>query len=104
MHKHMKYNKLIRDKIPEIIRANGDTPHSHIADEAEYAAKLREKLREETEEYLSDYNPDELADILEVIRALCQIHNCSWETIENKRQAKASARGGFDKRIILESS
>lgn len=60
----MKYNKLIRDKIPEIIAAQGEQAITHVATPEEYAMKLKEKLGEEVAEYLKDGNAEELADIL----------------------------------------
>ncbi|MBT7706701.1 nucleoside triphosphate pyrophosphohydrolase [archaeon] len=63
----MDYNKLVRDKIPEIIAGNGDTAATHIATDEEYRGKLREKLQEEVNEFLEELDNGELADILEVV-------------------------------------
>jgi len=95
----MKYNKLIRDKIPEIIKNNGDTCLTHIASEEEYKQKLVEKLQEEVDEYKKDPSLEELADILEVIYALGD-----KEEMEKIRKQKFEKRGGFSKRIILDES
>lgn len=98
----MDYNKLIRDKIPEIIKEDGEEPVTHIADNQEYRRKLKEKLQEEAEEFIEDNNTEELADILEVIYAICEFEDVSFEEIENIRQNKKSERGGFSEKIILE--
>lgn len=98
----MKYNKLVRDKIPEIIRANGQTPITHIASKLEYKEKLLEKLQEEVDEFLKDQQIDELADILEVIDGICELENINPKQLQKIKQQKAKNRGGFKKRIILE--
>ena len=100
----MKYNKLVRDKIPEIIRQRGETAVTHVADETEYVEKLREKLREEVEEFLTSGKPEELADILEVVYALGVTVGVTRGALEALREAKATERGGFDGRIILEET
>lgn len=98
------YNKLVRDKIPKIIQANGGQPITHIADKEEYAAKLHDKLREEVNEYLAEQNPEELADILEVIQALARRHGLSSAQLEQLRLAKAAKRGAFTQRVILDEA
>lgn len=100
----MKYNKLVRDKIPNIIKENGDVPITHIADDQEYQNKLLEKLQEEVNEYLEDNNPEELADILEVIYTLSKIHDISIQELNVIRNSKLEKRGGFDQRIILDET
>ncbi|MBT3835836.1 nucleoside triphosphate pyrophosphohydrolase [Candidatus Woesearchaeota archaeon] len=100
----MKYNKLVRNKIPEIIRNKGESCLTHIASDDEYQQKLKEKLQEEVDEYLQDPSKEELADILEVIYALCNFHQTDKEDLENIRKNKAEERGGFGERIILDES
>lgn len=100
----MKYNKLVRDKIPGIIRAKGERPVTHVADETEYFEKLRQKLREEVEEFLKSGKPEELADILEVVYALGTTAGVTRGALEQLREAKAGERGGFDGRIVLEET
>lgn len=98
-----EHNKLVRDKIPEIIRAHGETPHTHtIEDDEEYLRALFAKQREEALELEKDCNLGELADNLEVIRAIAKTLGFTPEQIEEARQEKYDARGGFDKRIFLE--
>ena len=100
----MKYNKLVRDKIPDIIKTKGGTPKTHCATNEEYLSKLEDKLREEMEEFLKDKNPEELAVILEVIKAFANLQNLTLADIEKIRERKAKERGGFEKRIILDES
>jgi predicted house-cleaning noncanonical NTP pyrophosphatase (MazG superfamily) len=100
----MQYNKLVRDKIPEIIASHGGVAVTHIADDEEYRDKLREKLEEEVKEYLEDESIEELADILEVIHALAAIHGVSPEDLEHARKKKAEKRGAFKSHIILDES
>lgn len=100
----MKYNKLVRDKIPEIIEDGGTNVITHIASDDEYQQKLHEKLLEEVEEYLESHRTEELADILEVLYALCKIQNLSWEDLEKTRKEKAEERGAFTKHIILDET
>lgn len=97
------YNKLVRDKIPDIIAAKGETSVTHIADDAEYRQQLDKKLGEEVEEFLQSHDPDELADVLEVIHAPATLL-AGMDDIEARRQRKHEARGGFTQRIILEES
>lgn len=99
------YNKLVRDRIPEIIEKNGSTYDSKILDEIEYREELRKKLSEEIEEYLNATNDEEaieeLADILELIHALAVTHSSTIEEVEKVRVDKAEKRGGFEEKIYL---
>ena len=100
----MKYNKLVRDKIPEYIRKKGEVAVFHIADEAEYWQKLKEKLQEEIEEFQKDESIEEIADILEVLEAICDYKKFGKEDVDRIKTKKAEERGGFKKRIILDES
>jgi len=95
--------KLVRDRIPEVIRAGGLEPITYIASPAEYAARLREKLTEEVAEFLSADGttaPGELADVLEVVYALARNLNLDPTGLEELRQAKFRERGGFTNGIV----
>lgn len=100
----MKYNKLVRDKIPEIIKKRGDKFVIHIAEDKEYWDKLKEKLLEEIEEFGENETIEEMADILEVIGAMCGYKKFNKKKLEAVKKKKAKERGGFKKRIILEES
>ena len=100
----MKYNKLIRDKIPEHIKNKGGVPFTHIADEKEYWQKLKEKLSEEVEEFKKDENIEELADVFEVIDAVIDYKRFNKAEIETLKEKKAEEKGRFKKRIILDES
>ncbi|ASS74251.1 phosphoribosyl-ATP pyrophosphohydrolase [Tumebacillus algifaecis] len=100
------YNKLVRDRIPEIIEKSGRTPIYSVLDEEGYLSELRHKLQEEMREYLAteeaSESVEELADLLEVIFALGKIHSVSEEDLLAVREKKAVERGAFEKRLYLE--
>ncbi len=100
----MKYNKLVRDRIPEIIETKGQTCKTHIAEEIEYTTKLKEKLQEEAAEFAKDDNIEELADLMEVVEAIKKLKGFDSAELEKVRLEKHEKRGGFEKRIILEES
>ena len=98
----MKYNKLVRDKIPEIIKEKGKNPVTHKASEEEYWPKLKEKLQEEVNEFLEENNEEELSDILEVIDSICDFKNFDKSKLNEIKKKKKEERGGFEGRIILD--
>ena len=100
----MIYNKLVRDKIPEIIAANGQDAEYRILSVEEYRHYLEAKLDEEVGEYHRDTTPEELADILEVVYALAATAGCSREQLMEIYHKKHEARGGFEKGYFLISS
>ena len=95
------HNKLVRDRIPEIIEASGKGCVCKTLDDQEYLAALDAKLNEELAEYQQDKSMEELADLLEVIRAVINARGGSYEAVEDIRRAKSEKRGGFEKRIWL---
>jgi len=100
----MKYDKLVRDNIPNIIKKNGDEFKIHIADDKEYSEKLKEKLQEEVDEFIKEPNAEELADILEVVYALSESLKITKVELERIRKDKANENGPFKKRIILDET
>ena len=96
------HNKLIRDKIPEIIESSGRTPVIRTLDDTEYLTELDQKLNEECAEYQADKSLEELADMLEVIYAIAVARGSFVEELEQVRRDKADKRGGFAERIYLE--
>lgn len=98
----MKYNKLVRDKIPEIIKEKGQVSVIHYASDEEYWKKLKEKLLEEVNEFLKEDNKEELADILEVIDSICDFKKFDKKEINEIKEKKKLKRGGFSRKIILE--
>ena len=97
----IKYNKLVRDRIPEIIESSGKTCSTEILSPEEYLRMLDAKLDEELAEYHKDQNIEELADLLEVIRAVAIARGYFLEDLERVRAEKDAKRGAFEKRILL---
>lgn len=93
--------KLVRDKIPEIIKKNGQNPDIRQAGRDEFLSLLREKLLEESSEFSSNPCMEELSDVLEVVIALAGELGVTWEELENARCKKRAERGGFAERIVL---
>jgi len=100
----MKYNKLVRDKIPDCIIKKGEPCKFHIATDDEYWEKLKEKLSEEVKEFCESETIDEVADIQEVIEAICKFKKFNTKTLKSVKNKKVKERGAFKKRIILEES
>ena len=97
----MKYNKLVRDRIPEIIEASGKSCVTEILSDKAYLCLVDAKLDEELAEYHSDQNIEELADLLEVIYAAAMARGYTLEQLESVRAAKAEKRGAFANKILL---
>ena len=96
------YSKLVRDKIPDIIKDSGRIPVTHILSDEEFLVALEAKLKEEVVEYQDDKSLEEMADVLEVLQAICVARGYSLEQLEEKRREKAEERGGFKNKIFLE--
>ncbi|MDY4603663.1 nucleoside triphosphate pyrophosphohydrolase [Clostridium tertium] len=95
------YNKLVRDRIPEIITADDKTCEIEIVSGIKKQELLEKKLLEEVNEYLEDKNLEELADIMEVLFGLANELGYSEEDLIKKRNEKLEKRGGFKERIVL---
>ncbi len=94
--------KLVRDKIPEIMAKDGKQAKTRTADIEEWKKRLRDKLVEEATEYKHEPRPEELADILEVLNCLIEAEGLSLKEIETIRREKIEKKGSFNKRIIAE--
>ena len=95
------YNKLVRDRIPEIIEASGAECKTEILSDEKYLEMIDAKLDEELAEYHKDQNIEEHADLLEVIRAATIARGYTLEELESVRAKKAEKRGGFEQKILL---
>lgn len=95
------FNKLVRDKIPEIIKADGKTCEIEIAAKKDRQELLEKKLLEEVNEFMKDKNLEELSDIMEVLYGLAANMGYSEEDLLNKRNDKLQERGGFKEGIVL---
>tara|TARA_Y100000310_G_scaffold247407_1_gene253005 strand:+ start:1592 stop:1903 length:312 start_codon:yes stop_codon:yes gene_type:complete len=98
----MIYNKLIRDKIPEILDMKGLNYTSYVADDEEYEQKLKDKLQEEIQEFYENPCILEMADILEVLDAISKFYGFDKYVVETEKANKQWTRGSFEDRIILE--
>ncbi len=96
------YNRLVRDKIPDIILKEGSLPTSHTLDDKDYIKELNKKLMEEVNEYLETENIEGMVDILEVIRAILDYKEMTYDEIEEKRIKKAKKKGTFRDKVFLE--
>ena len=99
------YNKLVRDKIPEIIKSNGEEPITRILTDEEYRVELEKKLNEEYQEVLNATGKDrieELADMLEIMRYLAKLENATLEEVIAIAEEKGAKRGTFENKIFLE--
>jgi predicted house-cleaning noncanonical NTP pyrophosphatase (MazG superfamily) len=97
-----KYNKLVRDKIPEVIEKDGHKAKFKTLSEKSYLSALDKKLMEEVKEYQADKSIEEMADVLEVLYAICSARGYKIDELEAKRIEKHMNRGGFEKRLFLE--
>ena len=97
----IRYNKLVRDRIPEIISNSGKKCVCSMLSDDEYITMLDAKLNEELAEYQESKSMEELADLLEVIRAVAKARGSSIDEVETIRRDKAAKRGGFAQKILL---
>ena len=102
----MSYNKLVRDKIPEIIKNNNEIPVTRILNDSEYKKELEKKLFEEYQEVIDASGKkrlEELADMLEVMISLANIQNATLDDIISIADKKRTNRGSFKEKIFLEN-
>ena len=95
------YNKLVRDRIPDIIEGSGKHCTVEVLDEKAYLDALDAKLQEELNEYQESHSLEELADLLEVMGAVVKARGYTWDDLTRVRKAKRAKRGGFDRRLLL---
>ncbi len=96
--------KLVRDKIPQIIQADGKSSIIRTLSEEDYLQELDKKLNEEVAEYQADKSIEEMADVLEVLYAICEARGHSLEELEQVRKEKSDKRGAFKERIYWEGN
>ncbi|MHA1575806.1 MAG: nucleoside triphosphate pyrophosphohydrolase [Candidatus Thorarchaeota archaeon] len=97
----MGEEKLVRDRIPELIRLSGNTPNIRVVSANELDFFLRTKIVEEAEELLESGEIEEVVDILEVIEALIMHRQLKRSDITAQQTEKRGQRGGFEKGFIL---
>ena len=94
--------KLVRDRIPEIIFQSGKQCKWHEANFQELKESLYKKLDEELQEFIENPSQEEAADMYEVLRTICWLHQISMESVIEHASYKRSSKGGFHEGIILE--
>lgn len=103
--KRFVFKKLVRDKIPEVLRSSGARVVEHVMQHDEYCERLREKLFEEVQEVAdarcTETLREELADVVEVLQAMASAHGIQWADVVKTQDQKRSQRGGFDGRILI---
>ncbi len=97
------YNKLVRDRIPEIIEASGKACTVETLTDEKYIAMLDAKLNEELAEYQESKSLEELADLLEVMGAVVKAKGYTWDDLTEIRKKKRELRGGFEKKLLLKA-
>lgn len=101
--KIMTYNKLVRDKIPDIIEADGKACVTEVLKDDRFLEMLDKKMEEELQEYYQSHDVEELADLLEVIYAAAASFGYNQEQMEEIRNRKVQKRGAFEKKLLLRS-
>ena len=96
MKKHTVHNKLVRDRIPEIIEASGRTCITEVLPNDAYIRALDAKLNEELAEYQQSKSFEELADLLEVMGAVVKARGYTWDDLTRVRKEKRAQRGAFE--------
>lgn len=97
----IEYDKLVRDKIPEVIETSGKKCEIEILSDEQYLEYLNKKIKEEVNEYLESGEIEELADLEEVLRAILAAKNVSYDEFEKIRISKVNKRGAFEKKLLL---
>ena len=102
--KMKEYKKLVRDKIPDIIKADGGECKFHVAKKNEFAERLNDKVFEEAMELIKNPCAEEIADVLEVIEALARMHHINLDDIKAAKAKKREERGGFNLMFVLDEA
>lgn len=96
-----KYNKLVRDKIPQNIQELGKKCNYYVLEEDQYKKELDKKLLEEANEFIADHSTEEMADLIEVIEAIKKSYNLENEEVEKVRLKKKAKKGAFEEKLYL---
>lgn len=100
-HYDRELPKLVRDRIPEIIREDGGEPVTEQVSKDEVRRYLADKLVEEAKEFREERDQEELADVLEVLKQCCEVASVDFDEIDSMREEKKLERGGFEDNIVL---
>lgn len=103
INKKKEYNKLVRDKIPQVCEKNNQIAITRVLNDEDYLTELNKKILEEVNEYIESGDIEELADLEEVLRAILDVKKCSYDEFEQIRNAKVAKRGAFKEKLFLES-
>ena len=98
------YDKLVRDRIPEIIKNSGNHCEVEVVSDDIALEYLYKKLQEEVDELVEDKNLEEIADVIEVLFAIGKKYGYSEEDILNRMYEKKDKSGGFEDNIVLKKT
>lgn len=98
------YDKLVRDRIPEIIESSGNKCEIEVVSDEIALEYLYKKLNEEVSELLEDKNLDEIVDVMEVLFAIGSKYGYSEDDVLNRRSKKKCSSGGFEDNIVLKKT
>ena len=94
--------KLVRDRIPDIIRKEGNVPLTRRAEAEEAKSLVIAKMYEEVGEFADEPSLEEAADVYHVFMAMIRVHGMTYDQVIKAAVEKANQKGRFHDLIVLE--